>query len=171
MKPLFLLTCVLMSTLSLNAQEQSRQAMGADSITAKSTMARAIEQTTFATETTPNPQAAFYMFLHSASWCGACHHTLPKIIAEYAKMQQENRLEIILISHDYSIEKLLRYVNEADIPFATLWYKANNRKSIPGAAENVIGIPCIIVTDAHGNVVHRGHASSFIHWKTFTSNH
>lgn len=159
MKMLYFLSFVLISALSLNAQEQSPACV----------VGQALENTAFVTQRKPDTSAQYYMFLHSASWCGPCRKTLPKIIAEYAEMRRDNRLEIILISHDYTLEKAQRYVAEAAVPFAALWYRGQERKAIPGAAENVIGIPCIIVTDAAGKVVHRGHASSFIHWKTFTS--
>lgn len=159
MKMLYFLSLALIGALSLNAQEQSTTCI----------VGQALEKTAFVTQRKPDTSAQYYMFLHSASWCGPCRSTLPKIIAEYAEMRRDNRLEIILISHDYTFEKAQRYVNEAAIPFAALWYRGQERKAVPGAAENVIGIPCIIVADAAGKVVHRGHASSFIHWKNFTS--
>lgn len=136
---------------------------------ASTAVGKAIEKTNFITEHKPDTQAEYYMYLHSALWCGPCRREMPKIMAEYEAMKKDHKIEIILVSHDQSVKAALQYLDIFSAPFAAVMYLSDERKALPGAQEEVKGIPTIIVTDAQGNVVHQGHASTFVDWKKFTA--
>lgn len=137
-------------------------------VAAPTAMARATAQISFLTDAKPAPDAAYYMYVNSAYWCGPCRRYMPEIIAAYEEMRKDNRMDVILLSHDRSEKGALRYIELYSIPFSAVMYHSKERAMLPGAPDNVIGIPYIVVVDAQGNTVHTGHASTFKNWKEFT---
>lgn len=94
---------------------------------------------------------------------------MPRIVAEYPNMIKDNRMEVILISHDHSVKGALRYLELFSAPFAAVMYRSKERKLLPGCEEDVFGIPTIIVVDAQGQLIYHGHACMFVHWDKFAS--
>ena len=133
-----------------------------------SAMAKASAEISFLTECKPDPNAAYYMYVNSAYWCGPCRRIMPQIIAEYEEMRKDNHLEIILLSHERTVKGALRYMELYSMPFSAVMYKSTERTKLPGAPDNVLGIPYIVVVDAQGNTVHTGHASTFKNWREYT---
>ncbi len=169
MKKLLILACALCGGMPLAAQTAESAAPQQVAVAEPGAVGKAIEQISFITEHKPNPHAKYYMYLHSAYWCGPCRHEMPGIVAEYPNMIKDNRMEVILIGHDHTVKGALRYLELYSAPFAAVMYRSKERKLLPGCEEDVFGIPTIIVVDARGQLIYHGHACMFIHWDKFAS--
>lgn len=131
-----------------------------------SAMAKAIEQTNFITAHKPSTEAKYYMFLCSASWCSPCRYVMPKIVKEYPNMMANKDVEIILLGLDRSPEFTRKYLEKYNAPFAALQYKSDEGLKLPGFPRDIMGIPHIVVVDAEGKLLYRGHAMRYADWKT-----
>ena len=78
-------------------------------------------------------------------------------------------MEVILLSHDHSVKGALRYIELFSIPFPAVMYESKDRAKLPGAPDNVTGLPYIVIVDAQGNVVHSGHATTAKDWRVYTN--
>ena len=152
-------------TLTLQAQEAPQPEQGH----APTAMATAAQQIQFLTEAQPDTDAAYYLYVNSAYWCGPCRRYIPEIIAEYEEMRKDNHMEVILLSHDHSVKGALRYIELFSIPFPAVMYESKDRAKLPGAPDNVTGLPYIVIVDAQGNVVHSGHATTAKDWRVYTN--
>lgn len=151
--------------LTLQAQEAPQP----EQSHAPTAMATAAQQIQFLTEAQPDTDAAYYMYVNSAYWCGPCRRYIPSVIAAYEEMRKDNHVEVILLSHDRSVKGALRYIELFSIPFPAVMYESADRTKLPGAPNDVTTLPYIVVVDAKGNVVHSGHASTVKDWKTYTN--
>ena len=138
-------------------------------VAAAPTMAAAIEPTQFITEIKPNPKAQYYMFFYTASWCSPCRAVMPKIIAEYPRMKANDYMEIIVISFDDDVSAAQSYLSKSGAPFAALMNNSAEPSKLPGCVTDVCSIPHIVIVDAHGNFVYRGHALRYKEWKSRTA--
>ena len=77
---------LLLSTCGICTATETEQPAAAE---APLTMDAAIEKVQFITEKKPTPNAKYYMFFYTASWCSPCRAVMPKIIDEYAKMMAD----------------------------------------------------------------------------------
>ena len=97
--------------------------------------------------------AKYYVFLHSASWCGPCCKLMPLIVEEYKKLKRKN-IEIILVSGDFTVDEAKDYVKKYQVKFPT---------AMPAAIANVPGYqppeayPSVIVVDRTGRELAKGH--------------
>ena len=132
-------------------------------------LSQAIENSPFITTHKPNPHAQYYMYFFTASWCSPCRAIMPKIIAEYPNMMQGRRLEVIVVSFDDTAEQALAYLNKSKAPFAALMFTSLSQFPLPGCPADVNAIPHIVVVDALGNFIYRGHALRFAEWKSRTT--
>ena len=39
----------------------------------------------------PSDKAKYYIYLHSASWCGPCKALMPEIVKDYKKMKKKKK--------------------------------------------------------------------------------
>lgn len=157
-----LVAALALCTAPIQAQDTQSES------NAPSAMAKATEQVRFLTEQKPSTDAAYYMYVNSAYWCGPCRRTIPLIIAEYEEMRKDNHMEVILLDHDRTEKGALRYIELCSIPFPAVMYRSADRNKLPGATFDVEGIPYIVIVDAQGNEVHSGHASTFKNWREYT---
>ena len=165
MKHLFLLISALFSVTAVAAQNTDLQPVPQ----AVTPIAAAIEKTPFITAHKPNPAASYYMYFFTASWCSPCRAVTPKIIAEYPAMMTNRHLELILVSLDDTPEKALDYLRKYNAPFAAVMLTSLKQFPLPGCPSDMDVIPHIIVVDAHGNFIYRGHALRFAEWKERTA--
>ncbi len=133
--------------------------------TAAHSIAQAIENTTFVTTNKPSTEAKYYMYLASASWCGPCRMVTPKLVQEYPNMMANKEVEVILLSCDRTPEIALKYLEHYKAPFAAVMYGSEAAKALPGCPQDIHGIPHIVVVDANGKMVYRGHGLQFASWK------
>ncbi len=128
-------------------------------------IAQAIENTTFVTTNKPSTEAKFYMYLASASWCGPCRMVTPRLVREYPNMMANKEVEVILLSCDSTPEIARKYLEHYKAPFAAVMYGSEAAKALPGCPQDIHGIPHIVVVDANGKMVYRGHGLQFSNWK------
>ncbi len=128
-------------------------------------MAQAIEKTAFLSGNKPSTEAKYYMFLASASWCGPCRMVTPRLVKEYPNMMANKDVEVILLSCDRTPEEALKYLAHYNAPFAAVMYGSPEATALPGCPTDIHGIPYIVVVDAQGKMLYRGHGMRFADWK------
>lgn len=113
----------------------------------------------------PLKGAKYYVYLHSASWCGPCKALMPQIVKEYKKMQKK-KIEVILIGHDKTPEAAKAYLEHYKADFPCILYTDPAVNSLPGYTANFAGIPHATIVDAEGNQLMDGHGKVTLEWKT-----
>ena len=111
----------------------------------------------------PSKKAKYYVYLHSASWCGPCKALMPSIVKEYKKMQKK-KIEIILIGHDKTEEAAKAYLEHYDAGFPCVLSTSAAASSLPGYT-SPSGIPYATIVDEDGNVLYNDHAKGVLEWK------
>lgn len=113
-----------------------------------------------------NRSARYYIYLRSASWCGACRVLMPKVVAEYEDMKEAD-VELVLVSADYTKEAAEDYLEEYHAEFPAV--VVENPKELPGfKAGNCVPWMCIV--DANGKLIKAGVGGSvFPEWKNLVS--
>ena len=154
---LAMLTCATLTTAQEAQPTQVAQAA--------SPMAQAIEKTSFLSGNKPSTEAKYYMFLASASWCGPCRMVTPRLVQEYPNMMANKDVEVILLSCDSTPEKAREYLAHYNAPFAAVMYGSPEAAALPGCPTDIHGIPHIVVVDAAGKMLYRGHGLRFADWK------
>ncbi len=115
----------------------------------------------------PAKNTRYYIFLHSASWCGPCRALMPQIVAEYRKLRRK-KVEIILVSGDRSEADAKNYVREHQVRFPA---------AMPSAVANVPGYqppsayPSAIIVDNQGKVIQQGHGRIILEWQEILREH
>jgi len=150
---------LMMGTVLCTAQEQTTAP------TAATPMAQAVEKTNFVTGNKPSTEAKYYMYLATASWCGPCRMVTPRLVKEYPNMMADKDVEVIVLSCDRTPEDAIKYLAHYNAPFAAVMYGSPEAQSLPGYPTDIHGIPHIVVVDAEGKMLYRGHGLRFADWK------
>lgn len=88
----------------------------------------------------------------SAHWCPPCRKFTPELVAYYQKNGGGNAFEIVFVSSDEDGPSMLKYMQEAAMPWVALRWGASTRPAIAKAyAGN--GIPCLVLLDEQDQVV------------------
>ncbi len=111
----------------------------------------------------PSTKAKYYLYLHSASWCGPCRALMPQLIKEYAAMKKA-KVEIILIGYDDTEEKATEYITHYDKGISGILYTNGGLQKLPGFAKPE-GIPHATIVTRKGKVLYNGHGSGALNWK------
>ena len=125
-------------------------------------VAKALEELKFF-NAKPSKKAKYYIYLHSAATCVACKTYLPTIVKAYKKMKME-KVEVIFISHDSTLEAAKAYAKEERMKFAGIMDAEATK--LPGYTQ-VSGMPSATIVDKHGTVIKSGHAALVNDWETF----
>ena len=145
--------------------KKSKKAKSDADTSSKSGVKAVCEEIEFLTDVKPSKKAKYYIYLHSASWCGPCKALMPEIVKEYKKMQKKN-VEIILIGHDQTPEAAKDYLEHYGAEFPGVLSSSADAKKLPGiTAPN--GIPAATIVDAKGNVLYSGHGKGALEWKKY----
>lgn len=112
----------------------------------------------------PSKKADYYIYLHSASWCGPCKAIMPQIAKEYKKMKRAG-VEVILMGHDKDEKGVKDYIKHYKVKMPALVSNAPEALAMPGNPAQVAGIPHAVVVDKDGNVIRAGHGSLVLEWK------
>lgn len=115
----------------------------------------------------PSTKAKYYLYLHSASWCGPCRALMPQLIKEYPAMKKA-KVEIILIGYDDSVEKATEYITHYDKGISGILYTNGGVQKLPGFAKPD-GIPHATIVSRKGKVLYNGHGSGALNWKEICS--
>lgn len=165
MRMMNILLSMALAPIAATAQEAAPQPPSQEQVTAPSPMATAIAQTSFITNKKPSTKAKYYMYLASASWCGPCRRVTPALVGEYPNMMANNEVEVILLSCDRTPEAAQKYLEHYNAPFAAVMYGSPEAAKLPGCPTDIRGIPHIVLVDASGKLIYRGHGLRFAEWK------
>lgn len=150
----FLLGLAVMATLFARA--------AAAPVAELTPVARALKEAGYLSEREARPQAKFYIFFCSASWCGLCLQASPQVIAEYEqKISKREDVELILLNHDEN-------------PDVGHDYMKQHAPMLPGVMVQSLKLParpvykyiptCFIVT-AQGEIISVGGRDVFLNWE------
>lgn len=113
----------------------------------------------------PNKKADYYIYLHSASWCGPCKALMPEIVKEYKKMKRKG-VEIILMGHDRTESDAKAYLKSYKAKFAGLLDNSPTAKAMPGYTQ-VGGIPYATIVDKNGQIITSGSGKIVLEWEQY----
>lgn len=145
-------------------QKIAREAEKKEKAERYKTVAAAIENLEFFNGT-PDSKAKYYIYLHSASWCGPCKALMPQIMKLYEDMKKA-KVEIILIGYDQTVEAATEYIRHYNENISGILSKAPNVKKLPGYSVSE-GIPYATIVDRKGKVLYTGHAIGAVNWKNY----
>lgn len=117
----------------------------------------------------PAIDADFYIYLTSASWCGPCNAEMPHVVEQYAKMREEGRVELVLISGDRDPQAAKGFAERYNATFTVINPRSLNGQLPPGYTAPQ-GIPNAIIVDNEGNVIRNGHGNIVMQWESLTVN-
>ncbi len=135
-------------------------------------VAAALRKAATPTFGTFNPKADYFIYLFSASWCGPCKAIMPQIVnTAYPEMLKTKnpKVEIILLGMDQTPEEVGQYRDHYKAKFFAVHHKDPIVRKLPGYSSPA-GIPHCIIVDKTGNVIHSGHGSSLLNWKSTIDN-
>jgi nucleoredoxin len=97
---------------------------------------------------------AYVALYFSAEWCAPCKKFTPLLVEYYNQVSKERSdFEVIYVSQDRSLEQMTRYMAQSGFRFpAIAWDKVKASKRITNYSGQ--GIPCLILLDAEGRVLH-----------------
>lgn len=97
---------------------------------------------------------AYVALYFSAEWCAPCKKFTPLLVEYYNQVSKERSdFEVVYVSQDRSLEQMTRYMAQAGFRFpAIAWDKVKASKRITNYSGQ--GIPCLILLDAEGRVLH-----------------
>lgn len=130
---------------------------------AESVVGARLKGNTFFNNSTPNLNAEYFIFLRSASWCGPCNMEMPSVAKAYDEMKQSGKVELILLSHDQTVDKAKAFLEKYGAGFPGLM-KGATLPELPPAN----GIPNATIMKADGTVIQSGHGSIIRGWKEKT---
>lgn len=100
-----------------------------------------------------NLKGKYYLIDVWATWCVPCIEEFPVLLSQYKK-RNSNDLEFLSVSIDDNIEALMKFLKDK---FPLPWKNmiANSRKELMNALM-ITGIPCTILIDSQGRILHYG---------------
>ncbi len=163
----FLLLSALFLTLSTRlfaADEETQNTKVGTSV-----VANALAQVNFL-KGKPDPNAKYYIYLHSAGWCGVCRSEMPNIVNSYKKLKEQG-FEIILFGHDGTDKEVVAFAERFKVEFPVLKDSPELASKVPGY-KKITRLPRIIVVDRSGKVIVETHPVRFFRndqWKNCIS--
>lgn len=99
------------------------------------------------------PPTEYYLFYHTASWCGPCQRFTPSLVEFYEKHKPgDARFEIILLSSDRSDDAMEEYAKDKKMtwPHLKLSKVEDFEEDFPHPGG---GIPNLVPTDTQGKLL------------------
>jgi len=87
-----------------------------------------------------------------ATWCGPCIAELPNVKENYAKFHDQG-FEVVGISLDEDRERLVKFIEEKDLPWACLFQDGAGWNHPMAEQYGIMAIPATLLVDRDGNVV------------------
>ena len=137
----------------------------ADAEVEESVVAAKLKGNTYFTDSKPNLNAKYFIFLESASWCGPCNAEMPEVVKAYEEMKASGKVELILLSADRTAAEAKGFLDKYKATFPGLMPKSG--ASVPARPE-ARGIPNATIMKADGTVLDSGHGSIIRGWKDKT---
>ena len=96
-----------------------------------------------------------------ATWCGPCIEATPDLKALYERYKHHDDFTLLALSLDTEVEKPKKYVEENEITWTQGFLGSWSETTAPERF-GVQGIPSLILIDAEGTVIARGHVAAQI---------
>lgn len=103
------------------------------------------------TDARPAADAAQYIYLYSASWCGPCNREMPHVVELYKELRARG-VELILVSCDQKKEDAVQFLQQYGAQMPCVPVKAVQAHPLPGH-ELPKAIPSATMVDAQGKVL------------------
>jgi nucleoredoxin len=113
----------------------------------------------------------YYLFYHTASWCGPCRKFTPSLVDFYNKHKPANtEFEVILITSDNDEKSMEEYAVEKQMPWPQLKLSRVEkfRKEFPHPGR---GIPNLVLTDPDGKLLKTSYEGETYLGPTVVMNH
>jgi thiol-disulfide isomerase/thioredoxin len=125
-----------------------------------------LQELPYITNTRPADNAEFYVYLSSASWCPPCRAIMPRIVEQAPAIKAAGG-EIILLCCDRTPETGRAYLKKYNASFPTVMVdgRGMGALALPGL-QIPRGIPNISIVSPDGKLIHTGHASTLLNWKS-----
>lgn len=144
-------------------KSRKKSAEGEETPAVESVVGAKLKGNKFFNNTSPNLNAEYFIFLRSASWCGPCNMEMPSVAMAYDEMKLSGKVELILLSHDQTVDKAKAFLEKYGAGFPGLM-KGATLPELPPAN----GIPNATIMKADGTVIQSGHGSIIRGWKEKT---
>ncbi len=109
-----------------------------------------------------NKKADYYIYLNSASWCGACVVLMPEVVKIHKKLKSK-KIELILVSFDKSDAEAIAYVEKYKAKFPMVMSSAASQ--LPGYTGGDGSLTHACFVDADGNLFKNGSGRIILDWK------
>ncbi len=113
-----------------------------------------------------NPDAKFYIYLQTASWCPPCRKEMPHFVKMYPEMK-EMGVEVILLSADKTPELGVKFVTDNKGDFPVVMNDEESAQKLPHYTRGGF-IPRATFVDASGNLLKADSAGIIYQWKKIT---
>lgn len=128
-----------------------------------SVVARILDEAGYYTAQKAKPNARYYVFICSASWCGPCRRLMPAVVDEFKKnIQNDDTVSLIMMGLDRDEATCKQYLEHynAGMPgvFGAKLGKLPNKPAIQY-------VPFAFILDADGNMIASGHGKLVLEWK------
>ncbi|MEM1057784.1 MAG: thioredoxin-like domain-containing protein [Verrucomicrobiota bacterium] len=109
---------------------------------------------------TETKDAEYFVFYHSAAWCGPCRAFTPQLVSLYnSRVKNNPKVEFIFISADRSSAAMDNYITSYRMPWPAISYSARSN-FIQETRKCGRGIPGLAVYDRDGRVVASGNRAN-----------
>lgn len=104
-----------------------------------------------------NPDAQYYIFLYSASWCAPCRQEMPGIVEKYENLR-DSGVEIILSDCSGTLEAAQKYQEAFKINFPAYidpsMARGSSEERIPALKDvKVQAVPCMLIFNRDGKLL------------------
>ncbi|MDO5449584.1 MAG: TlpA family protein disulfide reductase [Akkermansia sp.] len=103
------------------------------------------------TDARPAADAAQYIYLYSASWCGPCNREMPHVVELYKELRARG-VELVLVSCDQKKEDAVKFLQQYGAQMPCVPVKTVQAHPLPGH-ELPKAIPSATMVDAQGKVL------------------
>ena len=128
-----------------------------------SVVAKALEEAGHYTAKKAKPNAKYYIFICSASWCSPCRMLMPAIVEEYQKnIANDENLDLIMLGMDRDVTACKRYLEHYHTDMPGVYGGAKlNLKALP----SVSYVPYAFILDAEGHLIASGHGQMVLRFR------
>ncbi len=113
-----------------------------------------------------NENAAFFIYLQSASWCAPCRAEMPHFVKMYPEMQKMG-VELILVSADKSPELGVKFATDNQATFPVVMSSDSSVLSLPHFTRGGY-IPKATFVTSSGELIKTGSGDIIHQWKSIT---
>ncbi len=96
----------------------------------------------------------YVLYYWSAHWCGPCKKFTPKLVELYKNNGGGEKFEVVFVSSDRSKDKMLNYMQKANMEWPAIEYGQKKNTSIRKFGSGYI--PHLMLTNKNGDIIGMG---------------